>query len=153
MDLDHTLSQALQQYGNTRRRIGHTARSVHAHTIYPTAVDALQWIRRLEQPNASALAASLSMTRGGVSKLVPKLEKAGWAETFRMPDNRKEVYIRLTPLGLETITQVEAAYATIVERELAYFSTLQEDEKHAALRFIQGFTAYLQETWPENRDE
>jgi len=56
-------------------------------------------IKEHEGAKASCLAASLGLTNGAVSKGTKKLLDKGLIEEYKLPENRKEVFFRLTPLG------------------------------------------------------
>ena len=45
------------------------------------------------------LSKSLGITKGTLSKSITKLEKKGIVERYKLPDNNKEIYIRVTEKG------------------------------------------------------
>jgi DNA-binding MarR family transcriptional regulator len=49
--------------------------------------------------NAGELARLMNITNGAVSQITKKLLDKELIESYRMPDNRKEVFFNLTPLG------------------------------------------------------
>ena len=51
--------------------------------------------------NIVGLAQATGVPKGTVSKTVSRLVAAGLVARHRLPDNRKEVHLRLTPLGAE----------------------------------------------------
>jgi DNA-binding MarR family transcriptional regulator len=76
--------------------------------------------------NGISLATQMEMTKGAISKITVKLISKGLIERYSFPNNRKEIYFRLTRLGhkvfnvhrelhenLESqISQILAAYTT-----------------------------------------
>ena len=51
--------------------------------------------------NVVGLARATGIPKGTVSKTVRRLAESGALERYQRPDNRKEVHLRLTPVGLE----------------------------------------------------
>ena len=62
----------------------------------PSEVHCIEAIQELNEPNVRRLTEALFMTRGAVSKLTKRLEQRGLIESYKNPDNKKEVYFRLT---------------------------------------------------------
>lgn len=79
------------------------ALSVHAlhllDEIPPEAPEAAGGVAR--SVNIVGLAQATGVPKGTVSKTVRRLVAAGLVARHRLPDNRKEVHLRLTPLGAE----------------------------------------------------
>jgi DNA-binding MarR family transcriptional regulator len=93
-------------------------------------------IERNEQLNTTALAKTLNITKGGISKIAAKLLKKGLIEVQRLANNQKEIYYRLTPLGVK-IFQAHAGLHLQAEQEfIALFSTYSQDEMHFAGKFL-----------------
>ena len=157
MDIDERLSLALQQYGTVRRLIGQGIRQGIPGVPNVGGRDTLLWIARLEQPNITALAETLGMTRGGTSKATARLQEAGLVESYQLPQNRKEVYLRLTPEGEAAAARMRRALDCLHSREMAFLATLAEEEKQGALTFIEAFTRYLSaglgDKQPEEEDD
>ncbi len=142
MDIDEALSQALQRYGSERRRIGKgIAQSVP--NLPRQSGDVLGCIARIEQPNITALADALGVTRGGASKAAARLQEASLVESYQLPENRKEVYLRLTPAGRLAYERMHELQESVHSMELAYLAPLPEEDKRTALRFIKGLALHL----------
>ncbi len=68
------------------------------------------------QPNCRVydIAGALSLTTGGVSKLVDAIEASGYCERRPNPDDRRSSIIELTPAGKKALAQATKTF----EREL-----------------------------------
>ncbi|QVQ53746.1 MarR family transcriptional regulator [Spiractinospora alimapuensis] len=65
-----------------------------------------------ESTNIVGLAHATGIPKGTVSKIVRRLENGGAVARHRVPDNRKEVHLRLTQLGRE----IQEAHRGLHER-------------------------------------
>ena len=59
-------------------------------------VHCIEYIGRTADSNVTKLEESFYMTRGAMSKITQKLIKKGIIESYQKPDNKKEIYFRLT---------------------------------------------------------
>lgn len=64
-----------------------------------TEIHCIDWIGQIDHANVTKVADAIEMTRGGVSKIVKRLQNKGYIESYREPDNKKEIYFRLTEEG------------------------------------------------------
>ena len=53
-------------------------------------------IGQLEYPNVTKISKQMEMTKGGISKIISKLQKKGLIETYNNGENKKEKYFTLT---------------------------------------------------------
>ncbi len=150
MDIDERLAQALRQYSHLRRDIGRGIAHSVPDLAHHGGKDMLMWIDRLGGPNVTALAEAMGMTRGGASKGAAKLKAAGFIESYQLPDNRKEIYWRLTPKGEGALSRLHRAFEDLHAQEALYLATLEEGQKRAVLDFLEGFTKHLAGAWPSN---
>lgn len=61
----------------------------------------------------SLLAGSIGITRSGMTDLLDQLEKKGWIERGRDPENRRTVKIRLTEQGLSVVRQARVHFRSV----------------------------------------
>jgi len=67
--------------------------------LFYAEIQFIMVIKANEGANASSLARAIHVTGGAVSQIAGKLLKKGLIESYRLPDNRKEVFFRLTKSG------------------------------------------------------
>ena len=64
-------------------------------------IETIEFIAKTPYPNVTKLAHHLYMTRGAASKIAKKLLKKNLVESYQIPQNKKEIYFRLTKEGQE----------------------------------------------------
>jgi DNA-binding MarR family transcriptional regulator len=67
--------------------------------LFYAEIQLIMVIQANDGANASTLASVMKVTGGAVSQIAGKLLKKGFIESYRLPDNRKEVFFRLTESG------------------------------------------------------
>src|SRR5690349_12137163 len=70
------------------------------------------------RPRMSELAEWLTLSRGGITKLVDRLESAGYLERVTCADDRRSFQAELTPAGEEMLEEMRAVYEAELERHL-----------------------------------
>jgi DNA-binding MarR family transcriptional regulator len=87
----------------------------------------------------SQLAAQVSLTTGGVTRLVDRIAEVGYVERQSCPSDRRSVYVALTAAGTEKLQEATAAHLEDLERHL--LEPLDAEERAAlagALRKLRG---------------
>ncbi|MNV66265.1 HTH-type transcriptional regulator Hpr [compost metagenome] len=83
------------------------------------------------------------MTRGAISKITKKLVEKGLIESYQKPDNKKEIYFRLTEQG-EVVNKVhEELHKEFQERDKAVFEQVTEEQFDSMLRFMDRYSRHL----------
>ncbi len=81
-------------------------------------VEPMRIIARTPNCRVFDIANDLSVTVGGVSKGIDRLEKAGYVARRANPDDRRSSILELTPAGRELLTRADAVYADELETRL-----------------------------------
>jgi DNA-binding MarR family transcriptional regulator len=92
------------------------------------------------RPRMSELADWLTLSRGGITKLVDRLQGAGYLERVSCEGDRRALQAELTTAGDEMLEEMQTVYEAELER---YLSTLSVEEAQLiadALRKITGST-------------
>jgi DNA-binding MarR family transcriptional regulator len=87
----------------------------------------------------SQVAAQVSLTTGGVTRLVDRIAEAGYVERQSCPSDRRSIYVALTAAGTEKLQEATAAHLEDLERHL--LEPLDADERAAlagTLRKLRG---------------
>ena len=87
-----------------------------------------------EQLTMGVLAEQVSLTTGGVTRLVDRMEAAGYVERMASPSDRRVMYVALTDTGTAKLSEasdvhganVRAAFDGFSDRELAVMGRLLE---------------------------
>lgn len=109
----------------------------------PSEVHYIECIGKNEDSNVTKLAESLYMTRGAISKMTKKLIKKGVIESYQKPDNKKEIYFRLTKQGQEVNKVHEELHKEFQERDKAVFEQVTEEQFDSMLNFVEKYTKHL----------
>ncbi|NTV90474.1 MAG: MarR family transcriptional regulator [Clostridiales bacterium] len=109
----------------------------------------IEAIWKANEINIKGLSASCRMTKGAVSKIAQKLIKKGLVECFCKPDNRKEVWLKLTGKGLEAALRHQGYHDMLENRDKVVFNSLNDSEKDAVIKFFQTFNNHLDEKLAE----
>ncbi|WP_339321170.1 MarR family transcriptional regulator [Paenibacillus sp. FSL W8-0194] len=109
----------------------------------PSEVHCIEAIGKNADPNVTKLAESLYMTRGAISKLTKKLMEKGLIDSYQKPDNKKEIYFRLTKLGKDIYNIHEELHKEFQERDQAVFKQVTEEQFDGMLRFIEAYSKHL----------
>jgi DNA-binding MarR family transcriptional regulator len=103
----------------------------------------IECIGRNVDSNVTKLAESLYMTRGAISKITKKLIKKGLIESYQKPDNKKEIYFRLTEQGQEINKVHEKLHKEFQERDKVVFEQVTEEQFDSMLRFMEKYSRHL----------
>jgi DNA-binding MarR family transcriptional regulator len=106
-------------------------------------VHCIEYIGRNEDSNVTKLAESFYMTSGAITKITKKLIKKGVIESYQKPDNKKEIYFRLTEQG-KVINKVhEELHKEFQERDKAVFEQVTEEQFDSMLSFVEKYNRHL----------
>ena len=99
-------------------------------------VHCIEQIEKIENANVTKLAKTFNMTRGAISKIIKKLIEKGAVEVYKKSENKKEIYYKLTEIGMYTFMEHEKMHKSRIERDKVIFSKLSEDEKNAFINIL-----------------
>ncbi len=105
----------------------------------------IHWIGSLNQPNVTNISNKLGMTRGGVSKLVKKLDQKKYVERFQKDTNKKEVFFALTPAGKTLYNVHLSRHETAKNNKLRVVEKYTPAEQATILRFLQEMQEHLEQ--------
>ncbi len=106
-------------------------------------VHCIEYIGRDSDSNVTKLAESFYMTRGAISKMTKKLIKKGAIESYQKPDNKKEIYFRLTEQGWSIYKIHEKLHKEFQERDKAVFQQLTQVQLDSMLDFMEKYSRHL----------
>jgi DNA-binding MarR family transcriptional regulator len=90
------------------------------------------------RPRMSELADYLTLSRGGITKLVDRLQEAGYLERVSCDDDRRALQAELTAAGERMLEEMEAIYAGELDRHL---KTLTGEEANLIIEALEKVTA------------
>jgi len=92
------------------------------------------------RPRMSELAEWLTLSRGGMTKLVDRLVEAGYLERLSCVEDRRSLQAELTPAGAKMLEEMQAVYEGEVERHLGSLTAEEAELITAALQQVTGST-------------
>lgn len=92
--------------------------------------------------SASAIASALGMTRGGISKIIGRLERKGCVRAMPKAGSKREISLTLTPLGRRVFDVHEELHAARRSRMVEFFARFSADEKKVLGRFLEELSAF-----------
>ena len=103
----------------------------------------IEYIGRNVDSNVTKLAESFYMTRGAISKMAKKLIKKGIMVSYQKPENKKEIYFRLTEKGQEIYKVHEKLHKEFQERDKAVFEQVTDEQFDSMLSFVEKYSRHL----------
>jgi DNA-binding MarR family transcriptional regulator len=116
------------------------------HMLYHSEIHTIEAISNHEDVNASELANIMGITNGAITQVTDKLSKKGLIEQYRIKDNKKEVYYRLTDQGKIANTGHNKYHEAIYGNMAQYFDELGP----AQIQVINTFLDQLIDNWPQD---
>ncbi|KQC04702.1 MAG: hypothetical protein APR53_02955 [Methanoculleus sp. SDB] len=84
--------------------------------LHPSEIHTIQALGLHPDMNVTELGAMMGVSRGAASQMVGRLAGKGLIEKYRLPDNEKEVRLRLTPEGTIAFHGHEAEHEWVHRR-------------------------------------
>jgi DNA-binding MarR family transcriptional regulator len=92
------------------------------------------------RPRMSQLAEWLTLSRGGITKLVDRLEEAGYLERVSCSTDRRGLQAELTAAGERMLEEMRSVYEAEVERHLVSLSEGEAQLVRLILERVTGST-------------
>lgn len=109
----------------------------------PSEVHCIEYIGKHADANVTKLAERFYMTRSAISKIAKKLMEKGLIESYQKPENKKEIYFKLTEQG-EAVSRIhEELHNEFRERDKAVFEHITEAQYDSMLRFLERYSMHL----------
>ncbi|MGE5617470.1 MAG: MarR family winged helix-turn-helix transcriptional regulator, partial [Candidatus Woesearchaeota archaeon] len=92
------------------------------------------------RPRMSELAEWLTLSRGGITKLVDRLQQAGYIERVNCAGDRRALQAELTPGGEAMLEEMRSVYAAELEHHLRTLSREEAELISSALAKVTAST-------------
>lgn len=113
-DLAAQLAQLIRGLRSLHATIVETA----GHNVEASAFGLLAGLAKLGPVRLSTLASAMYLDLSTISRQVPALERQGWVERTRDPDDHRAQLLELTPAGREMLETVRRARGEVLTRLL-----------------------------------
>lgn len=107
-------------------------------------VHCIEYIGKNVDSNVTKLAESFYMTRSAISKLTKKLIEKGYIESYQKPENKKEIYFKLTEQGKEINKVHEKLHRECQDRDKAVFEDITDEQFENMINFVEKYNAHLE---------
>ncbi|HUZ09346.1 MAG TPA: MarR family winged helix-turn-helix transcriptional regulator [Acidimicrobiales bacterium] len=92
-----------------------------------------------EHLTMTQLAGEVSLTSGGITRLVDRITEAGYVERQNCPSDRRSMYVALTPSGWSKLHEAIAVHLDGLDRHLIDpLNVADQDALNVALRKLRG---------------
>lgn len=121
----------------------HIQRTLTAADLPPLSWFEVLWaIKRSPtgRPRMGELAEWLTLSRGGITKLVDRLVEADYLERVSCAEDRRSLQAELTPAGAKMLKEMQTVYEGEVERHLKSLAAEEAELIAAALQKVTGST-------------
>ncbi|HBE85505.1 MAG TPA: MarR family transcriptional regulator [Lachnoclostridium sp.] len=109
----------------------------------PSEIHCIEYIGKSEDSNVTKLAETFYMTRSGISKITKKLIEKGLIESYQRPDNKKEIYFKLTERGKSIYKVHEELHKEFQKRDKAVFEHVTEKQLDSMIGFAERYNKHL----------
>jgi len=106
-------------------------------------ISCIEYIGNNPDSNVTKLADLFYMTRGALSKMTKKLINKGIIESYQKPDNKKEIYFRLTEQGEVIFNIHDEMHNKFIERDKVVFEQITEEQINGILSFMEKYSKHL----------
>lgn len=106
-------------------------------------VHCIEYIGKNTDSNVTKLAEAFYMTRGAMSKLTKKLIKKDLIKSYQKPDNKKEIYFKLTEQGKKVYKIHEELHKEFQERDKVIFEQITDKQFDNMLTFVEKYSRHL----------
>lgn len=116
------------------------------YMLYPSEIHMIEAIYTHDGCNASDLANIMGITNGAVNQVVNKLIKKELVEQYRLRNNKKDIYYRLTGEGTIANTVHSQYHKEQYDEMTTYLNKLDDAQIH----LINDFLEHLLHSWPRH---
>ena len=101
------------------------------HALYQSEIHFIDAVEPGYGMIASRVAQKLGITKGAVTQIADKLVKKGLIEKYKKPDNKKEVYIKLTRDGEIAYESHRLFHKQLADKMIVYLDGLSPKQMQA----------------------
>lgn len=146
------LTDLFKEYGDKQEILSKLREDKALRKYNNSELHIIAAIGDLEQPNVTALAEYMKMTKGGISKNVKKLMMNELVEAFQLDGNSKNIYYRLTGEGKRLYQLHDKAHRAWLECDRRFMADFSEEQLESVADFMKRYIIYLDEKIGESEN-
>ena len=102
-------------------------------------------VKELDEPNVTAIAKRLNMTRGAISKITKKLIGKNLIKTYTLPENKQKIFFELTDEGEFMYEEHKKRHDLWEARDESFLKGFTEEELRIMENFFGEYNDYLEQ--------
>ncbi|MGL5574869.1 MAG: MarR family transcriptional regulator [Sarcina sp.] len=143
MDKEELIMSSFRDLFNKMAWLNKSKMEKYLNEYKPSEIHCIEHISRNKDSNVIKLAKACYMTRSAMSKLTKKLIEKGLIENYQKPENKKEIYFRLTKAGERISLLHENLHKEFQDRDKEVFDQISDKELNSMLNFIKSYSDHL----------
>lgn len=144
-EMNHDLLEILKDFLQKQETLSRLSETERLYKYGYSELHVLAAIGDIKSPNVTLIAKQMDMTRGGVSKIIKKLIKAGLVDSYQQPDNHQKIFYRLTEAGKSIYKEHDARHRLWEMRDSEFLARFSEEKLREIASFMKQFNEYLEE--------
>lgn len=150
--MNYDLLEVLKDFLQKQETLSRLSETERLYKYGYSELHVIAAIGDIKSPNVTSIAKLMDMTRGGVSKIIQKLIKAGLVDSYQQPDNHQKIFYRLTETGKSIYREHDARHQLWEKRDNEFLSRFSEEKLNEITSFMKQFNEYLEEKIIEMED-
>jgi len=132
-----------KEYGDKQEILAKLSESEDLRKYNNSELHIIAAIGDLENPNVTAIAQQMGMTKGGICKNIKKLTKLGLIESYQLDDNNRKVFYKLTEPGKDVYEKHDIAHKNWTRRDNSFFANYSEKEQSVIADFLEKYIEHI----------
>ena len=109
-----------------------------------TEMHCIDRIGKMPNPNVTKIASDLNLTKAAISKIIKKLIDKKAISSYKVSDNKKETYFKLTKKGRQVFDKHLVMHQKRYEKDAAFFEKFNDTDLKTAYKVVHEYTRMLQ---------
>ena len=132
-----------KEYGDKQELLSKLSENEELREYNNSELHIIAAIGDLQNPNVTAIAGHMGMTKGGISKNIKKLIGAGLVEAYQADNNNRKIFYRLTANGSRIYDKHAVAHQNWIKRDNGFISQFPEETINTVAAFLEKYIEHL----------
>ena len=141
--MSRDLISLFKEYGDKQEILSKLCESEELRKYNNSELHIIAAIGDLDSPNVTAIARHMSMTKGGISKNIKKLVKAGLVCAYQDGNDNKKIFYSLTNEGKKIYERHDIAHKNWIERDNNFIAQFSENKIDIVAEFLEAYIEHL----------
>ena len=118
-----------------------------------TEMHTIDFIGKTTDPNVTKIAQKLNLTKAAISKIIKKLLNKKAIEIYKNPSNKKEIYYKLTSLGIEVFNKHKNMHDNWCGRDEEFFKQFKKEDLNLTYEILLKYNEALNKRLKNIKEE